>query len=51
MIPKDFANSFAEKMKESAEKENKYKQDIIDLLISIDYTLERLYRLLQEKLE
>lgn len=48
MINKDFVNSFAEKMKETAEKENKNKQDIIDLLCDISYRLEKMYELMKE---
>lgn len=43
MIPKDFANSFAEKMKESAEKENKFKEQTLECLNDLYDILERIY--------
>lgn len=42
MINKDFANSFAEKMKETANKENEYKNRILDCLLDISDLLEKL---------
>lgn len=39
MINKDFANSFAEKMKETANKENEYKEKILHVLVEIANTL------------
>ena len=39
MINKDFANSFAEKMKETANKEQEYKDKILKVLVEIANTL------------
>lgn len=42
MINKDFRNSFAEKIKETANKEQEHKQKIIDILMDIADLLEKL---------
>ena len=39
MISKDFAKSFAEKMKETANKEQEYKDKILKILVEIANTL------------
>jgi dynactin complex subunit len=48
MINKDYLSQFAGSMKETAEKEQKFKQDIIDLLCDMSYTLEKMYDLMKE---
>lgn len=43
MINKEFANSFREKMKETANKEEQYKKSILNRLNNIYDILDRIY--------